>query len=138
MNPNFATKMPPLSNMRSSDVSRVNCKKAFEDLKNHLCGNSLVQPYSFQKEAPVNTDASEKTIGGVLSQEGHPVISVSRKLTPVEQNCSNVERESLAIVFVVTRLKQLLIGRQFTLQTVTNHSNICLHQTKRSQRQHLL
>ena len=38
-------------------------------------------------------------------------------MTPAEQNYSNIEREALAIVFVVTRLKQFLPGRQFTLQT---------------------
>ena len=69
------------------------------------------------KEATVTTDASEKAIGGVLSQEGHPVIYVSRKLSQAEQNYSNIEREALAIVFVVTRLKQFLLGRRFTLQT---------------------
>ena len=34
-----------------------------------------------------------------------------------ERNYSNTERESLAIVFVVTTLKEILLGRQFTLQT---------------------
>ena len=92
-------------------------QKTFEDIKNELCANPLVQPYSLQKEATVTTDASEKAICGVLSQEGHPVIYVSRKLTPAEQNYSNIEREALAIVFVVTGLKQFLLGRRFTLQT---------------------
>ena len=51
-----------------------NATKTFEDIKHELCANPLVQPYSLQKEATVTTDASEKAIGGVLSQEGHPVI----------------------------------------------------------------
>ena len=51
-----------------------------------------------------------------IFQEGHAVIYVSRKLTPAEQNYSSIEREALAIVFVVTRLKQFLPGRRFTLQ----------------------
>ena len=37
-------------------------------------------------------------------------------LSQAEQNYSNIEREALAIVFVVTRLKQFLLGRKFTLQ----------------------
>ena len=69
------------------------------------------------KEANVTTDASEKTIGGVLSQEGHPVIYLSKKLSQAEQNYSSFEREALAFVFVVTRLKQFLLGRRFNLQT---------------------
>ena len=118
MIPDFATKMLLLNNMRNSDFSwRKMHQKAFEDIKKELCANPLVQPYSLQKEATVTTDATEKAIGGVLSEEGHRVIFVSRKLTPEEQNYSNIEREALAIVFVVTRLKQFLLGRRFTLQT---------------------
>ena len=92
-------------------------RKAFEDIKNELCANPLVQPYSLQKEAIVTTDGSEKTIGGVLLQEGHPFIHVSRNVTSAEQNKLKTEREALSIVFVVTRLKLFLPGRLFTLQT---------------------
>ena len=93
-------------------------QEAFEDTKCELCANPLVQPYNLQKEATVTTDASEKAIGGALLQERLPVIYVSRKLTPpAVQNYSNLEREALAIVFVATRMKQLLLGRRFTLQT---------------------
>ena len=100
--------------MTNSDFSWGKMQqKAFEDIKNELCANPLVQPYSLQKEATVTTDASEKAIGGVLSQEGHPVIYVCEQ----SYMYSNIEREALAIVFVVTRLKQFLLGRRFTLQT---------------------
>ena len=59
-------------------------QNAFDEKKRILC-LKLVQPYSLQKEATVITDASEKS-GGVFTQEGHPFIYVSKKLTPVEQN----------------------------------------------------
>ena len=117
MIPDFATKMLPLINIRNSDFSWGKMQqKAFEDIKNELCAKPLVPPYSLQKEATVTTDASEKAIGRFFSQEGHPVIYVSRKLTPAEQNYyySNIEQEALAIVSVVTRLKQFLLGRRFT------------------------
>ena len=91
--------------------------KCFANIKNGLCANPLVQPNSLTKEATLTTDASEKAIGGVLSQEGHPVIYVSRKLSQAEKNYSNIEREALAIVFVVTRLKKFLHGTMFILQT---------------------
>ena len=38
-------------------------------------------------------------------------------MSQAERNYSNIEREALAIVFVVARLKQFLLGRRFTLQT---------------------
>ena len=50
-------------------------------------------------------------------QERHPAIYVSRKLTPPEQNYSNVEREALEIEFVITRFEQFFLGRQFNLRT---------------------
>ena len=90
-------------------------QEAFEDVKNELFANPFLQPYSLQNEGTVTTDAFEKINGGFL-QEGHPVINVSRKLSPAEQNFSNIERETLTIVFVVTRLKQFLLKRRFTLQ----------------------
>ena len=60
---------------------------------------------------------SEKAIGGVLSQEGHPVIYVSKTLSQAEQRYSNIEREPQAIVFVVKRLKQFLLSQKFNLET---------------------
>ena len=59
----------------------------------------------------------KKTIGGVLTQNDHPVTYISRNLTSAEQKYSNIEREALAVVFAVTRLRQFLLGRKFTLRT---------------------
>ena len=60
---------------------------------------------------------SSKRTGGVFSREGRSVIYVSRKLSKAGQNYSNIEREPIAIVFVVTRLKKFLLARRFTLKT---------------------
>ena len=118
MIPDLVTKMQPLSEIRKEEVKwEKEEQNAFENIKNKLCANPLVQPYSLTKEATMTTDASEKAIGGVLSQERHPVIYFSRKMSQAKQNYCNFEREALAIVFVVRRLKQFLLGRRFTLQT---------------------
>ena len=87
MIPDFATKMLPLNEIRKEFRWDKGEQNAFENIKNELCANPLVQPYSLTKEATVTTDASEKAIGGVLSQ-GHPVIYVSRKLSQAEKNYS--------------------------------------------------
>ena len=72
--------------MRSSHFSWGKTQqKAFEDIKSEICANQLVLPYSLQK-ATVITDASEKNIGRLLSQERHHIIYVSIKLTPAEEN----------------------------------------------------
>ena len=69
------------------------------------------------KESIVTKDASEITIGGVLSQEGHPVINVSRKLSETKQNYSNIEPKALGIVFVAIRLNQFRLERMLILPT---------------------
>ena len=58
----------------------------------------------------------KKIIGAVLTQNDHPVIYISRNLTSVEQKYSNTEREALAVVFAVTRLRHFLLGRKFILR----------------------
>ena len=84
MIPDFATKMQLLKSIRNSLFSWSKMQhKAFED-KNELCANPLLWPYSLQKDAGVSTDTFEKTIGGVLLQEGHPVIYVPIKLNPAD------------------------------------------------------
>ena len=93
-----------------------NATKNFWRHKNELCANRLVLSYSLQKTQQLLLTLL-KNHWGVFSQEGHPVIYESRKLTPAQQNYPNIEREALAIVFVVTRLKQFLHGGRFTLQT---------------------
>ena len=75
----FATKMLPLKEIRRDDFRYEKEEhNVLENIKNELCANPLVQPYNLMREATVTTDASEKKIGGVFLQEGHPVIYVSR------------------------------------------------------------
>ena len=65
----------------------------------------------------VTTDSSEQAVGGVLSREGHLVIYISRKQSSAERNYSNFKLDVLAIVFVVRRLKQNILGHKFLLKT---------------------
>ncbi|KAL1276145.1 hypothetical protein QQF64_035768 [Cirrhinus molitorella] len=69
-------------------------------------------------------DASDTGLGAVLSQvqegEEHPVLYISRKLTPPERNYAAVEKEALAVKWAVLELRYYLLGRKFTL--VTDHA----------------
>ena len=99
---NFTLKIAPISDLDLRKKSEAEFQwtdkrqRAFERLKSELASKPVVQSYSLKKEVTVTTGASEKTLGGVLSQEGHPVIYVSKTLSQAEQRFSNIEREALA------------------------------------------
>ena len=74
------------------------------------------------KQFILQTDASERGIGAVLSQrsaegEEHPVAYFSRKLIPREERYSTVEKECLAIKLGVHAFRVYLLGRPFVVQT---------------------
>ena len=54
--------------------------------------------FDLGKDITLTTDASEHSISGILSQEGHPVIYLSRRLTNTEFNYSNIKKEALSIM----------------------------------------
>ena len=75
----------------------------------------VVKPYSLDKELTVTCDASEKAIGAILSQEGKPVMYLSRLLTNAKKNYAVIEREALAIVWTIKRAEKFLSGRKFKI-----------------------
>ena len=90
---------------------------SFETLKQKLCEAPILRYPLFDKPFTLTTDASNEGLGAVLSQEGHPCCYISRTLNPPEKNYSTTEKELLAIVWAIKRLRQYLLGRKFTIQT---------------------
>ena len=48
----------------------------------------------------------------------HPIAYASRSLNPAEQNYSHLDKETLVIIFGVTKFHQYVYGQEFTLYTV--------------------
>ncbi|XP_015780595.1 PREDICTED: uncharacterized protein K02A2.6-like [Acropora digitifera] len=97
-------------------------QEAFHNLKAALCSDSVLRHYDPTSKLILQCDASSVGVGATVLQRGPddsllPVAYASRTLTSAEQNYSQIERESLAIVFVVTKFRQYLLGRHFTLLT---------------------
>ena len=123
--PHFATKMAPLYALLKKDVPWKWGKEeesAFTEIREALCSAEILAHYSLTKDTVVQTDASGKGLGAVLLQKQEdgalrPVAYASRVLSKAEMGYSNIERESLAVIFGVTKFRQYLLGRKFTVQT---------------------
>lgn len=82
----------------------------------------LYQP-DFNKPFQLTTDASNFAIGAVLSQDRHPITFVSRTLTTTEQNYATNEKEILAIVWALQKLRNYLYGVS-DLTIYTDHQSL--------------
>jgi len=74
---------------------------AFSTLKQVLTSAPILALSNFDKPFVVETDTSDKGIGAVLQQDGHPIAYVSKALSLKNQGLSTYQKESLAILMVV-------------------------------------
>jgi hypothetical protein len=93
------------------------CETSYETLKSALCKEPVLRYPDFNETFTLTTDASNYGIGGVLSQKGHPCSFVSFTLNEAERNYSATEKECLAIVKCVRKLRPYLIGKHFIIET---------------------
>ena len=90
---------------------------------------------SSSRRVVLKCDACETGMGAVLEQEqesGHlkPVLYWSSKFRDYEANYSIGEKEALACVAAVTKLRKYLLGRHFVLQTDHRSLETLLSQSK--------
>jgi len=96
---------------------------AFNELRARVTSQPVLMQPDFSKRFFIDCDASNTGIGGVCSQQTdsngttvhRPVSFLSRKLTKAEVNYSTREREMLAILWCVEKLRDWLWGRPFTV-----------------------
>lgn len=82
-----------------------------------------------EKEAIVECDASDKAVGGTLSQRGedgrlHPVAYYSKKFTSAELNYDIHDKELLAIVECLRQWRVYLEGPKYTVKVYSDHKNL--------------
>ena len=141
MIPDFATRMLPINNMRNTDFSWGKVQqKAFEDIKNEFCAKPLVQPYSFQREATVTTDAFEKTVGGVFfaKKDIQSFIYIEKVDSSKCKTTQTYSGKHWQLCLWSQDWNNSFLEENLPYRRTTNNSNIFLPQTNRSQRQHHL
>jgi transposase InsO family protein len=127
--PGFADLAVNLSDLTKKDrpnsvVWSEELERDFVHLKQEMCHRPILACPDETKIFTLQTDASEKGIGAVLSQEdadGHerPIAFFSRKLLQRERNYSTIEKECLGIVAAIKHFDVHLVGRPFEI--VTDH-----------------
>lgn len=98
-------------------------QRAFEKVKLVLTNAPILAHPDFSKTFILETDASNFQIGAVLLQEGsdgkeHVIAYASRSLLPAEKNYSVIERETLALVWAMTKkFREYLLGAKCQVRT---------------------
>jgi RNase H-like domain found in reverse transcriptase/Reverse transcriptase (RNA-dependent DNA polymerase) len=73
-------------------------QQAFDTIKRVIAREVLLAYPDFSKKFKIFTDASDKQLGAVITQEGRPIAYYSRKLNSSQLNYTTTEKELLAIV----------------------------------------
>ncbi|GJR72574.1 ty3-gypsy retrotransposon protein [Tanacetum coccineum] len=94
----------------------------FWELKQQLSTTPILSLLEFTQEFVVEADASDYVIWAVLLQNNHPISYFSQKLGPRMCVASTYQKELFAIVEVVYKWRQYLIGRRFKIRT--DHKSI--------------
>ena len=99
-------------------------EEAFCNLKKALTMAPVLARPDFSKPFTIQCDASNFAVGAVLTQEHedgeHPVVYVSRVLTAAERNYSTTEKECLALIWAMKKLRPYVEGYKF--RVITDHS----------------
>lgn len=134
----FAKVAKPLTNLTRGENAQIKANqskkinihltdvelKAFQQLKLLLSSADLLIFPDFNKPFILTTDASNHSIGAVLSQgeigKDQPVTYISRSLNKTEENYATNEKEMLAIVWALDNLRNYLYGAK-KIKILTDH-----------------
>lgn len=96
-------------------------KESFQTLKEILSSNDVLAFPDFQKPFILTTDASDKALGAVLSQQffdgERPITFISRTLSRTEENYATNEKEMLAVVWALQSLRNFIYGAKLNIFT---------------------
>ena len=118
--PNLSTLTAPLRELLKED-NRFKWyaahQESFNKIKDSISNEITLTYFDPMKESILQVDASMKSLGASLTQDGKPVAFASKALTDVESRYANIERELLAVVYGYEKFHTYLYGRSFTIHT---------------------
>ncbi|XP_043064323.1 uncharacterized protein LOC122320261 [Drosophila ficusphila] len=127
--PNFADVVEPMTSLLKKDQSwgwTEKQKQAFQKLKDLLTEAPILACPDFEEKFVLQTDASEYGVGAVLTQtidqQERVIAYASRRLNTAERNYSVTEKECLAIVWAIRKMRCYLEGYRF--EVLTDHHSL--------------
>ena len=124
--PNLATMAAPIYQLTHKNAPfdwNEECQNAFNMLKTELCSNRFLLYYDPNLPLIVTCNASPVGLGAILAHklpngEEKPIAYASRTLSNSERNYSQIDKESLVIIFAVKHFLFFLYGKDcFTIFT---------------------
>jgi phospholipid-translocating ATPase len=141
--PNRAATLAPLTDLCGKNKKFIWTsvqEEAFSKMKEIMGRETMLTYPQFDKPFVIYTDASEKQIGGIVTQEQKPLGFFSKKLTETQQKYPVTEQELLAIVETIKYFRHMLLGHKIVVKT--DHKNLTHpfsnHTSNRVLRQRLL
>ena len=96
-------------------------QNAFDTLKNLWCSQYVLAHPDPSKPYKLYTDASGYALGAILvqDQEGQEKVIqyLSHQLSGPQLNYATIEKEALAVIYAITKLRPYLYGAKFTVYT---------------------
>jgi hypothetical protein len=113
----FSTIMAPITECtkKGSFIWTIAAQRAFDAIKKCLTEAPILQLPNFDSPFEVACDASQLGIGGVLSQNGHPIAFYSEKLNEAKRRYSTYDLELYAVVQTLKHWRHYLIHREFII-----------------------
>jgi len=108
-------------------------QESFDRIKKVLAKETILNYPRFDRPFDIHTDASDRQLGAVISQDGKPLAFYSRKLSSAQRNYTTTEQELLSIVETLKEFRNILLGQ--IIKVHTDHKNL-VHESelKTSQR----
>ena len=77
---------------------------------------------NFNQPFEIYTDASNKQLGSVITQNNHPIAFYSKKLSKHQQKYTVTNLELLSIVMTLKEFRSILLGQNIIIYT--DHKNL--------------
>lgn len=97
-----------------------------EELKQNLLAPPILHMPDFSKDFTIECDASGDGVEAVLLQDGHQIAFSSQSLKGRILTLSTYKKEMIAILLIVKKWRQYLLGGDLSSRQIRKVRNICL------------